>query len=158
MIISVFVSSLCCRRRSFSLPRSADLVRARSLTRRAGWLTGCWASSGEGVVVWLWDEVRGHGPEGLRQKPDHSRGLIMKPCCWSPAGTPARAEHSGPPVSETWWNAREWTLFTTWVIGELYPSVWRNWLFVKGYRWFFLYELYLRCKLYKYAVSLQIAK
>ena len=85
--------------------QSADLVRARGALRGAGWLTGCWASGGEG------GEVRGHGPEGLRQKADHSRGLIMKPCCWSPAGIPARAKRSAAPVSETWGNTGEWELF-----------------------------------------------
>ncbi|KAK1880831.1 ETS domain containing transcription factor ERF, partial [Dissostichus eleginoides] len=41
-----------------------------------------------GIVVWLWDEVKGHGPERPRQKPDHNRRLIIMHCGRAPAGTP----------------------------------------------------------------------
>lgn len=67
---------------------AADLNRGRVVfKRRADWLTGCLASSGDWLSV-LWDEVKGHGPESPGQKADHNRGLIIMHCCWAPAGTP----------------------------------------------------------------------
>lgn len=60
------------------------------------------------IVVWMTTKVRGHSLEGLRQKPDHNRGLIIMHCSWRPAGTPpsprGHGETFGPPAVKTWWN------------------------------------------------------
>lgn len=80
------------------------------------------------IVVWLWDEVRGHSLEGPRQKPDHNRRLIIMHCCRAPAGTPpslspaGHSERSGPPTSKTWWN----TSFIPSFIWVRYLHLWKK--------------------------------
>lgn len=130
LIISVYVSSLWPPPPALILPSTsplsplslsplqsvlkhssaADLNRGRSRIKRR-LIDGLFGLQRRGIVVWLWDEVRGHSPESPRQKPDHNRRPIIMHCCWAPAGTPpslspaGHSERSGPPARKTWWDA-----------------------------------------------------
>lgn len=87
-----------------------------TLFERQSWLTGLFGLQPRGIVVWLRDEVRGHGPERRRHRPDHNRRLITMHCCRAPAvgvrlhfHQRVTDENSGPPttwepVRRTWLN------------------------------------------------------
>lgn len=50
-----------------------------------------------GIVLQLWDEVRGLGPSVLKQKADHKTRPIIMHCCRAPAGTMLSISPPGHP-------------------------------------------------------------
>lgn len=54
---------------------------------RSRLIDGLFGLQRRGIVIRLWDEVRGHGPSVLKQKADHKTRPIIMHCCRAPAGT-----------------------------------------------------------------------
>lgn len=78
---------------------------------KGGWLTGCLASSGEGLLSGCGTRLEVTVQRARDRNQITTEGQLSCIVCWAPAGTPpslspaGHSERSGPPARKTWWDA-----------------------------------------------------